>query len=104
MENNPGEFIYRSPFGFHLNPEDEAQRSRFCTHMQCVAARKSNPLIYFLPFHCNAGKIDSFLSHPREADDVSVRVEVIYLQEISLVLTIKFRSVGVQTKEINFCG
>lgn len=47
MENNPGEFIYHSPFGSRLNPEDEAQRSHFCAHVQCVAARKSNPLTYF---------------------------------------------------------
>lgn len=49
-------------------------------------------------------KTDSFLSHPVKADHVSIRVEVIYLQELSLLLTPKFRGVGDQTKEMDFCG
>lgn len=51
MENNPGEFIYRSPFGSHLNPEDRAQRS------SSVVQRGSQSHTFnFPPFHCHVVK------------------------------------------------
>lgn len=54
-----------------------------------VLARSQSRTFNFPPFHCHAVKPDSFLSHPGEASDDSVPVEVIYLQEIILVWAIK---------------
>lgn len=67
MENNPGEFIYRSPFGSHLNPEDKAQRNF------SVLQRGSQSRTFNFPlFHCHVAKTESFIWHAGEASDVSV--------------------------------